>query len=152
MPESTCNLAVSSHKHTLARKVLALDCLVMTASLPLQACSPQHAGVARWLQSGHVAHVLLLKLPLNEFSSQSAKCWRIMLRGLQARLAGTTTDAYFIAPLAVSRRSVSFWRALGRKRLLQIREHADQLCRLPEQVPEVAHPNESAFELVETLA
>ena len=35
MPESTCNLAVSSHKHTLARKVLALDCLVMTASLPL---------------------------------------------------------------------------------------------------------------------
>ena len=142
MLEATCNLeSAISHKHTLAPRVLALASTRRGASMFTPTCR----CLARWLQSGHVAHVLRLKLPLDQSSSQFAKCWRILLRGLQPRLAGTTTDAYFIAPLAVRRRSVSFWRALGRKRLLQTWEHTNQLCRLPEQMPEMAHPNESAL-------
>jgi hypothetical protein len=105
MLESTCNLAAAfSHKHTLAPRVLALASTRRGASMFTPTCR----CLARWLQSGHVAHVLRLKLPLDQSSSQFAKCWRIVLRGLQPRLAGTTTDAYIIAPLAVSRRSVRF--------------------------------------------
>ena len=98
-----------------------------------------------WPQTPQASHALHLQLLLDQASSQSAKCRGIMLRGLQTRVPGTTMDAMFIAPLAVSRKGVPFWRALGRKRPLQSREHADQLGRLPKRVPEVAHPKESAL-------
>ena len=68
-----------------------------------------------------------------------------MLLGLQSRLPRTTTDALFVAPPAVSRKNVSFWRALCRKRQLQAWENADQLCGLPELMPEVPHPSESSL-------
>ena len=90
------------------------------------------------------SHCTYNRFLINRAATRQSAGW-IMLRGLQPRLPRTTTDALFVAPPAVSRKNVPFWRALCRKRQLQAWENADQLCGLPELMPEVPHPNESSL-------